>query len=271
MFDMDHATQTLYTLEQLSAGRSGLHRLHPGVKILAALFFMVTVISFNRYSLGRLMPFLFYPCILIAWGDIPLGLLLRRTALAMPFCLFAGISNLVFERSTAAILLNIPISYGFLSLLTLLLRTLLCVAAVLILMAVTPLTRITAQLRRFRCPALFVTLLEISYRYIAVLIAEASSMYTAYILRSGGAKGIELKHMGSFIGHLFLRSADRAERVYAAMKCRGYDLDKAPRYPLPLCAVDISFLVLVCGFCILFRVADVSALLGSLIRMVWQI
>jgi cobalt/nickel transport system permease protein len=260
---VDRSAQTLYTLEQLSAGRSGLHRLHPGVKIIAALFFMVTVISFDRYSLGRIVPFLFYPCILIAWGDIPPALLLRRTALALPFCLFAGISNLIFERGTAVSLGNFAVSYGLLSLLTLLLRTLLCVAAVLILMAVTPLPRLAVQMRRFRCPALLVTLLEISYRYIAVLTAESFSMYTAYILRSGGAKGIELKHMGSFIGHLFLRSAGRAERVYAAMKCRGYDLDSVPKEAQGLNMADIGFLVLVCAFCILFRLADISAILGS--------
>jgi cobalt/nickel transport system permease protein len=265
MLDVIQTTQTLYTLEQLSAGRSGLHRLHPGVKILASLFFMIVVISFDRYSLGRIVPFLFYPCILMAWGDIPPGLLLRRTALALPFCLFAGISNLIFDRGIAVTLWTFPVSYGLLSLLTLILRTLLCVAAVLILIAVTPLARLAAQLRRFRCPALFVTLLEISYRYIAVLSAEASSMYRAYMLRSGGAKGINLKHTGSFIGHLFLRSADRAERVYAAMKCRGYDLDYAPKNSRPLNAGDIGFLALVCGGCIIFRWVDVSALLGSLI------
>ncbi|GHV75786.1 hypothetical protein AGMMS49942_06070 [Spirochaetia bacterium] len=263
MPDIVRTTETLYTLEQLAAGRSGLHRLHPGVKIVATLFFMVTVISFDRYSLGRIVPFLFYPCILIAWGDIPPALLLRRTAIALPFCLFAGISNLIFERGTVVYLGSFAVSYGLLSLLTLLLRTLLCVAAVLILMAVTPMCRLAAQLRRFHCPALCVSLLEISYRYIAVLIAEASSMYTAYILRSGDAKGIELKHMGSFIGHLFLRSADRAERVYAAMKCRGYDLDCAPTQRKPVNATDITFLVLVCGFCLLFRLADISAILGS--------
>jgi cobalt/nickel transport system permease protein len=145
----------------------------------------------------------------------------------------------------------------------LLLRTLLCVAAALILVAVTPVSRLAAQLRRFRCPALLVTLLEISYRYVAALTAESSSMYTAYMLRSGGAKGIELKHMGSFIGHLFLRSADRAERVYAAMKCRAYDLDSVPKEAQALNRADIIFLALVCAFCILFRLADISAILGS--------
>ena len=47
-------------------------------------------------------------------------------------------------------------------------------------------------------------------------------MYTAYALRAPGQKGIKMKDMGSFTGQLILRSFDRAERVYQAMKCRGF-------------------------------------------------
>jgi hypothetical protein len=97
------------------------------------------------------------------------------------------------------------------------------VAAVLILIATTPWPKLSVQLRCFHVPPILVTLLEMSYRYIAVLLGEVQSMYTAYKLRSCGMKGIAMAHMGSFVGRLFLRSADRADRVYAAMKCRGYN------------------------------------------------
>ncbi len=62
-------------------------------------------------------------------------------------------------------------------------------------------------------PDIFVTLFEMTYRYIAVLMGEASSMYTAYMLRSTERKGLQMRHMGSFVGQLFIRSYDRAERV----------------------------------------------------------
>ncbi|GHU59789.1 cobalt ECF transporter T component CbiQ [Spirochaetia bacterium] len=262
MVNRYNSVTTLYTLESLSSGRSCIHRLHPGAKIITAGLFMVTVISFDRYSPGRIVPFLIYPSILIALGDIPLGMLMRRTALALPFCVFAGISNLVFEQDIALVVGGIGISFGLLSFLTLLLRTLLCVAAVLILAATTPVTRLAAQLRRFRCPALFVTILEISYRYIAVLMTEAASMHTAYLLRGGGTKGIAIPHTGSFIGHLFLHSVDRAERVYAAMKCRGYSLDGRPQTPQAFTFRDGIFLALVGLGCLIFRMIDVAACVG---------
>jgi cobalt/nickel transport system permease protein len=260
----------MYSLEKLSAGKSVIHRLHPAVKILATFAYLLTLLSFNRYKIAPVIPFLFYPCILIALADIPVGLLVRRTAVALPFCLFAGVSNLVFERGAAFTLGGISISFGLLSFCVLLLRTLLCVSAVLLLAGTTPIQELSSQLRRFRVPAVFVALLEICYRYIALLATEAHSMRTAYILRCGAAssfaKGIDIRDIGSFIGHLFLRCADRSERVYAAMKCRGYSLDSYDSHYGNSRAVsqnDIVFLAAVCLPCLLFRFVSVPSVIGS--------
>lgn len=253
----------IYSLEELAAGRTILHRLHPGVKIIATVFFLVTILSLDRYSFGRLLPFLFYPSITLALAGIPLGMMLRRTAVALPFCLFAGLSNLVLERDAAFTVAGLPVTLGFLSLCTLLLRTGLCVLSVLILAADTPFTQLSGQLRRFWVPPLFIALLEILYRYIPVLLLEAASMTLAYTLRSGSGRGIKMAHMGSFAGSLFLRSAGRAERVYTAMKCRLYSLDFPPGYTRPLALRDGIFLALACGSCTLFRLADIPLLLGA--------
>ncbi|MDR1128153.1 MAG: cobalt ECF transporter T component CbiQ [Treponema sp.] len=256
------AGRELYALELLAGKNTAVHRLHPGAKLVSCVIFMGAVISFDRYSLGRLCPFLFYPCVLIALGELPPALLLKRTLLALPFCLFAGLSNLALERGVAFSIGRLPVTFGFLSFWALILRTLLCVAAVLILAATTPWTALAAQLRRFRVPAVFVTLLELCYRYIGVLAAESGSMYTAYRLRSGDIKGVAMSHMGSFAGHLFLRSVARAERVYAAMKCRGYSMKPPPAPAAPLKKGDAAFLLAVAAFCALFRFADLPLLAG---------
>ncbi|MDR1948971.1 MAG: cobalt ECF transporter T component CbiQ [Spirochaetaceae bacterium] len=263
MPDMRDKVYQIYRLEQLSSGNTLVHRLHPGAKIIAALVFMVTVISFDRYSLGRLLPLLFYPSVLIALGEIPPGLLFRRCALALPFCLFAGLTNTIIEREIAFSLGPLPVSFGFLSLVVLVFRTLLCVSAVLILVASTPFVRLSDQLRSFRLPGSFVLLLEISYRYIGVLLGEGYAMYTAYMLRGGAKRGVELTDMGSFIGSLFLRSADRAERVYGAMCCRGYGSGNSRPAAGPLGRGDWLYLALVGLLCLLCRLVDVPALIGA--------
>lgn len=246
MTDIRSKTAEIYTLEQLAAGHSPIHALHPLAKLLVTLVYIICVISFDRLALLALAPFIFYPAVVMAMAEIPYGPVLRRTMIALPFSLLAGLYNATLF-----------------SMLTLVLRTVLCVSAVLILVAVTPLTMLAAQLRRLHVPALLVALLEMTYRYIGTIMDEAATVMTAYRLRSQHSRGVNIEHMGSFIGLLLIRSSDRAERVYQAMKCRGYpgwEFDSGKR---PLKSADYGFLALAGGLSLFFRFSHVDSRLLS--------
>ena len=259
---MKNTIHDLYALERLSGGDSCIHRLNPSVKLLTTLVFIITVVSFDRYAFSRLTPYIFYPALLAALSETPHSTLLKRFLIALPFCLFAGISNIIFDRTPAFALSAIEISYGVVSFFTILFRTYLCVMAVLLLVAVTPLAQITNSLRRFKIPYIFIIMFEMTYRYIGVLVTEAYSMFTAYSLRSSGGKGIAMKDMGSFTGQLILRSFDRADRVYNAMKCKGYSANYAlPQNGGKLKIQDFIFCFIACSACVAFRIINVNALL----------
>jgi cobalt/nickel transport system permease protein len=265
MADIRSKIYEIYSLEQLSAGRSCIHSLHPLPKLLGCAVYIVCVVSFSRYDIARLVPYIFYPVLLMALAGIPFGMILKRTLVALPFCLLAGLSNVILDRAAMFRLGGITVSFGVASFFTILFRTLLCVAAVLILVAVTTLPELTAQLRRLRIPGILVSLFEMTYRYIGVLLEEASTMYTAYRLRSRTKKGLEMRHMGFFVGQLLLRSVDRAERVYHAMKCRGYGLGDSYRTHRALAGPDVLFLALTCGLSVLFRLVDFHRLFASIV------
>jgi len=258
----------LYAFEHLAAGSTCIHRLNPLVKLLAAAVFIITVVSFDRYAFGRLIPYVFYPALLMALSETPYAMLLKRFLIALPFCLFAGISNILFDRTQAFALGAITVSYGVVSFFTILFRTYLCVMAVLLLVAVTPLARITNSMRRLRTPYIFIVMFEMTYRYIGVVFEEAYSMYTAYSLRSANGKGIVMKDMGNFTGQLLLRSFDRAERVYNAMKCRGYTsgyaLQNIPQNKRPVLK-DFIFLFTVSLLCAAFRFVDINVLIAGIL------
>ena len=258
---MKNKIYKLYALEQLAAANTCIHRLHPLVKLLAAVVFIVTVVSFNRYALSRLIPYIFYPALLMALSQTPYTMLFKRFLIALPFCLFAGISNIIFDRNTAFIIGGLTVSRGVISFFAILFKTYLCVMAVLILVSVTRFSELTTELRRLRLPAIFIIIFELTYRYIGVLLNESYSMSTAYSLRSPNRKGIEIRDMGSFSGQLLIRSFDRAERVYNAMKCRGYTLKNKQQRKEPLILQDFIYLFIVCLLCATFRFVDVSALL----------
>jgi len=253
MNDFHSKIAEIYSLEQLSSQRSYVHDLHPLVKICSTLVYILCVLSFDRYTFLGMLPYVLYPLILIILAKIPLNMICKRTLIALPFCLFAAVSNVFLDRATAVQIGWLAVSFGVLSLFVIMLRTLLCVAAVLILVAVTPLRELTDELRRMHLPNIFIILLEMTYRYIGILLEEASTMFTAYRLRSRRGKGVEMKHMGSFVGQLLLRSFDRAERVYQAMKCRGYALHDFNHIRNPLTRSDWFFLLVTCGFFIFLR------------------
>ena len=251
-------------LEQLAGGGTALHKLHPGVKLTGTLCYLVCLVSLGPYDLLRLSPFLFYPLIATVLEEVPLGLLLRRTLAALPFSLFAGIGSLIFDRSVVYSLGNVPVTGGMIACGSILIRTLLVVWAVLLLMAVTPLSELTMQLRRLHLPEVLVRLFEMTYRYAGTLLEEAGRMATAYSLRSGGTTALEMRHMGAFVGGLLLKSHARAQRVYQAMCLRGYGRSLAGETPKRLCRNDIIYGILVIGSALCFRLVDIPELLGRL-------
>jgi cobalt/nickel transport system permease protein len=197
-------------------------------------------------------------------SETPYSMLLKRFLIALPFCFFAGITNVIFDRAPAFTIGAMTVSYGTVSLFTLLFKTYLCVTAVLLLVSVTPLAEITGAMRRLKIPGILVVMFEMTYRYAGVLFAEAYSMRTAYILRSAGKKGIAIRDMGGFVGQLLLRSVDRAGRVYNAMKCRGYALHFTARQCCgKIRRQDIVSCIIVCMLCLTFRVMNINVLFAK--------
>jgi cobalt/nickel transport system permease protein len=254
MPDISAHIHELRALENLSAGKTAVHRLHPLSKLLSAFIFIVLVASYGRYDFLRLVPYLFYPFILMALAELPYKLFLSRMLIALPFCLFAGISNVIIDTGTAFSVAGLNISFGVLSLATILLKMYLCVMSTLLLVATTPFRELTAQLRRLHIPMIFVMVFEMTFRYIGVLLEETHTMSIAYKLRSGNKSALEMRHMGSFVGQLLLRGFDRAERVHAAMRCRGYSLRHITPARKRFQLSDALVLAVVCLPALLLRV-----------------
>ena len=108
------------------------------------------------------------------------------------------------------------------------------------------------------------------YRYLSVLSEEAELMLTAFRLRSGGRSRPDIREFAPLISQLFLRSADRAERIYDAMKCRLYGdaarkTNAADASARKWTRADWMFFLTAAASSVLFALADVPFLLGSLL------
>lgn len=265
MSNLTTSINKIHSLEDLSEQKTVIHRLHPMIKLITTIVYLVVVISFDKYNISGLIPFFIYPILLMSLGEIPYRLVLSRLLIAMPFSFFAGLSNPFFIRETAFFLYNIPVSWGWLSFISILIKTVLTVMAVLILIATTPMDMLARQMIRLKVPVIFVMQLMLTYRYLSLLISEASGMITAYHLRSKGQRGIQISHFGTFLGQLLLRSFARAERVYVAMKCRGYSGEYQFAESRKMKMADFVYCVLVCLLFLLLRWVNTSVLIGSLL------
>lgn len=210
-------------MERLAAGDSPVHRLHAMAKLVTTVVYIIAVISFPLGNISGLMPFFIYPLLMMPLSGTPYRPLLGRLLIALPFSFMGGLGNLLFMGGEAFRLGGVIVSLGAAAFASIMLKTALSVFAALILIATTSFFDIGGMLALLRVPKVICLQLVMTYRYVSVLIVEAASMFTAYALRAPGQKGIKMKDMSSFAGQLILRSIDRAERVYRAMQCRGFE------------------------------------------------
>lgn len=210
-------------LDELARGTTVIHRLNPCAKLVTTLLFILAVTSFSRYDIAGLIPFFLFPVVLINVADIPVKLLVRRIALTLPFILLIGIFNPLLDHSPALQIGSVTISSGWISFLSIIIRSVLAVSAALILIATTGMNGIGTALLKLRVPKLLVVQLLFMYRYLYILIEEVARTLQAYTLRSCRKNGVSYRVVGSLMGQLLLRTIDRAERIYVAMLCRGFD------------------------------------------------
>jgi cobalt/nickel transport system permease protein len=247
------------TLDLLSRRNSPVHRLDPRVKIIAVVLYTFALIATDKYEVAGLAPFVLFPAFLVLFGEVPLGFLLKGIALGVPFVFMVAVFNPLFD--TAPRLLRIgPWEWmmrgGTISCINILLRFLLTASSLVAVMATTPFHRIVNGLRRMHFPAMLLMVLSFLYRYLFVLVDVAGRMRRARDARAvGGCAGaggrtlaLRLHSFSGVLGVLFLRSLDQSERVYAAMRSRGFSGELPSLDRERMRAGDWVFLAAVAGY-----------------------
>ena len=111
-------------------------------------------------------------------------------------------------------------------------------------------------------PSIFVSQLLFLYRYIFVLAEEAMRMVRARDMRSFGHEGTNVKVFIRIAGVLFLRTVERAERIYSAMLARGFQGDMPTRKRYRITARDLVFAGSVTFYLFVFRFYPATEILG---------
>jgi len=229
-------TINMFELEPYISRSSPVHRLDARVKLAVVVLYIVVLTSLPL-DVHFSWPLAFWGLILLAiWAArLPLGAMLSRSTVALPFALaalalvFTTPGQPLFSVAWGSLHLTAT-AEGLVRFLSILLKSWLGLQAALILSATTPFTQLLCGLRSLGLPPLLVSMLGFMYRYLFVLVDEVRRMMAARDARSarpdrqaGGTLAWRAKVTGQMAGTLFLRSYERSERIYLAMRARGFD------------------------------------------------
>ena len=252
-------------LDLLAMGESGIHRLDPRAKVLTTLVYILCVVSFGRYELAAMLPFLIYPVVLLSLADLPAGYIARKTAVVLPFAVMVGLFNPLFDRQVVMQLGTLDVWGGWVSCVSIVVRALLTAGAAIVLVAVTGFPALCAALERLGMPRVFAVQLLFLHRYIFVLTDEGGRIARARQLRSCGKKGLGIRHFGSLVGHLLLRTWERAERIHLAMMVRGFKGELHTRRQGRFGGREFAFLLGWSALFVILRFNNLPQLLGRLL------
>ncbi len=211
--------------EPLAYGDSFLHRIDPRLRITAAVLFSCTVAVFH--ALVALVAAGLMAGLLLSLSGLDLREIRRRLAVILGFLLLLWcMLPLTYEGDIVGRIgpLNLY-RPGILLSAQITLKSLAIITVFTALVATIPVNTLGQSLARLGVPAKLVYLLLMCYRYIFVIELEYHRLAAAMKIR-GFRPRTNLHTYRSYaylVGMLFVRAAGRADRVYQAMRCRGFD------------------------------------------------
>ncbi|MEN6463019.1 MAG: cobalt ECF transporter T component CbiQ [Syntrophomonas sp.] len=225
------------------AGLNGLlQRFDPRVKLISALS-LIILVGITR-SISVLLAIWIFTLILMFYSCLPVFTLQKRIWGLIPlFSLLAaspGMFNVIIDGSPLLVIyqftrpvvwwgIHMPDSIfitkqGTIAAIFLFLRVGISMSLGVLLTITTPIAKLLKSLRIIGVPSLFVMIIEMSYRYLAMLLNISIEMFEARYARTVGRLSLHSQRaqVGSSIAALFVRSMAVSEEVYQAMTARGY-------------------------------------------------
>ena len=219
---LQRALYRLDAAERSARTASPLGAVDGRAKLLATVVFLATMLSLPLGSLSELLLYALFPLATAAMGRLDYGRICRRSLIAVPFVAFVGLFNVLCERTPVLRIGPLAVTEGWLSLLSLTVRGMLSVQALLVLIESTGFHRLCRSMQLLGVPALFTTQLLFVHRYLFVLTQEALALSRARDARSFGRASYPLRTWATLVGQLLIRSFERAERIDRSMRARGF-------------------------------------------------
>lgn len=211
--------------EPFAEGKSFIHHTDPRIRIVFATIFSITIaLSYNFVPLSFALVISIF---LVLMARLDFRQVIKRLTVIMGFTVFIWIflpftyeGEIIYKIGPLAatkqgITLSAQISIKSISIFL----------AFIALVATMPVSTLGYSLAKLKMPPKLVHLLLFNYRYIFVINQEYQRLVTAAKIRgfTPGTNIHSYKTYAYLVGMLFVRASLRAQRVFNAMKCRGFN------------------------------------------------
>lgn len=232
-----------------------LSRWDPRLKIIGLLLLAFT---FSLVSQLLVLPFMAGATLaLVALSGLPVRDIIRK--LRYPSLIILGLVLLLPVISGYTPLVQwggLTVTVEGLSTSVLIAVRFLCIVTLAaVFLGTTPLLVNIKAVQALGLPYIMADMALLVTRYQEVFSRDLRQMRIAMRLRGHGDKALSIKAlqtMSWLAGSLFLRSYERSERVYMAMRLRGYGNAEAGPHPFKATRSDILALLGVCALAALF-------------------
>ena len=182
-----------------------------GVSITVVIIMGVITIRNSNVSLYEYIKFLY----------IPLGFLFLGTIMIIIVKENIGNGKILFGMEIWGYGIT---KKSLLQGVSLILKSLGSISCMYFIIITTSMCDILNGLRELKIPKLLVSLMELMYRYIFIILEEANRMNIARRARLGDVSFYKnIKSLGELSGTLFLKTFFKGNKIYSALESRGYD------------------------------------------------
>ena len=201
------------------------------LKFIFIIIFILIILLIKREDLDKIFVYFLLVVLILYINRIKFNKIFKKIISIIPFALVFSLSLLLIGRNSILSisffnLLEISMNYNFVNFISILLKSIISILLMVFLIETSDIASLIINFKFLKFPKVFLSTTLLIYRYLYTLIDEIKRMEIARDLRYfGGYLLRQIKVFSNIIGVLLIRSIERSERVYYAIKLRGYDGD----------------------------------------------
>ena len=233
MGDISKAISNIRKIDELGDKYTMIHKIDSSIKIIVTIIYVIKVLSIKQFIISDITSIVLYPLILFKFGKVPVKFILKKVLFILPLILGLSVINLIIDFSYSEIYFSVLLIF----------KCIFTLVGALLLMVTTGINNLAFGLKKLKIPNILIMQILMLHRYIILMMEECYRVKSAYELRTLGEKSMTMKDYGRIIGQMLLKTIDKSEKVYEAMKLRGFDGDLYINSNKKVGCIDFLYLI----------------------------